>query len=171
MTSMQERADRIGASLTIVTRRASGTEVVLAWEPPSFAIPGAGRCVVAVNVVRPPSRSAAAQARVLVVDDHALLRTGVANIINHEADLDVVAEAANGVEAIAAFERYRPDVTLLDLRMPVMEGVEAVRQIRELDPQAQGRSSSRPTTPTKTSRGRCRPARRPTSSRTSPPTP
>jgi DNA-binding NarL/FixJ family response regulator len=75
-------------------------------------------------------------AQVLVVDDHALLRTGVANIINQEPDLHVVAEAANGVEAIAAFERYRPDVTLLDLRMPVMEGVEAVRHIRERDPNA-----------------------------------
>src|SRR6476660_8217322 len=73
---------------------------------------------------------------VLLVDDHALLRTGVANIINQEADLRVVAEAGNGLEAIDAFERYRPDVTLLDLRMPVMEGVEAVRQIRERDPHA-----------------------------------
>ena len=73
---------------------------------------------------------------VLVVDDHALLRTGVANIINQEADLFVVGEAANGVQAIEAYERHRPDVTLLDLRMPEMEGAEAVRQIRERDPQA-----------------------------------
>jgi len=73
---------------------------------------------------------------VLVVDDHALVRTGVVNIISHESDLRVVAEASNGVEAIDAFTRHRPDVTLLDLRMPVMEGVEAVRQIRELDPGA-----------------------------------
>ena len=82
-----------------------------------------------------PSETAAAvrHARVLLVDDHALLRTGVANIINHEPDLRVVAEASNGVEAIAAFEHHRPDVTLLDLRMPVMEGVEVVRQIRERD--------------------------------------
>ena len=73
---------------------------------------------------------------VLVVDDHALLRTGVANIINQEADLFVVGEAANGVEAVAAYDRHRPDVTLLDLRMPEMEGAEAVRRIRERDPQA-----------------------------------
>jgi DNA-binding NarL/FixJ family response regulator len=77
-----------------------------------------------------------AQATVLVVDDHVLVRTGVANIISHEPDLQVVAEASNGAEAVAAFERFRPDVTLLDLRMPVMEGVEAVRQIRVRDPQA-----------------------------------
>ena len=72
----------------------------------------------------------------LLVDDHALLRTGVANIINQEPDLRVVAEAGNGVEAIEAYERHHPDVTLLDLRMPVMEGVEVVRQIRERDPAA-----------------------------------
>ena len=84
------------------------------------------------------ARRRTAQARVLVVDDHALLRTGVANIINQEPDLHVVAEAGNGVEAVAAFERHHPDVTLLDLRMPVMEGVEVVRRIRERDPQAQG---------------------------------
>jgi two-component system, NarL family, response regulator len=82
------------------------------------------------------SLSGERQSTVLLVDDHALLRTGVANIINQEADLRVVAEAGNGVEAVQAFERHRPDVTVLDLRMPVMEGVEAVRQIRGLDPQA-----------------------------------
>ena len=76
------------------------------------------------------------KATVLVVDDHALLRTGVANIINLEADLQVVAEAENGRQAVEAYDRFRPDVSLLDLRMPVMEGVEAVRQIRERDPNA-----------------------------------
>jgi two-component system NarL family response regulator len=77
-----------------------------------------------------------AKAAVLLVDDHALLRTGVANIINQEPDLHVVAEAGDGVEAMDAFERHHPDVTLLDLRMPRMEGVEVVRQIRARDPRA-----------------------------------
>jgi DNA-binding NarL/FixJ family response regulator len=80
--------------------------------------------------------AAVTRASVLVVDDHALVRTGVANIISQEPDLHVVAEAGNGQEAVEAYRRYRPDVTLLDLRMPVMEGVEAVRRIREIDPAA-----------------------------------
>ena len=75
-------------------------------------------------------------ARVLVVDDHAILRTGVANIINQESSLEVVALAGDGAEAIAAFERHRPDVTLMDLRMPGMEGVEAIERIRAIDPRA-----------------------------------
>ena len=81
-------------------------------------------------------RTTGERARVLLVDDHALFRTGVANIINQEPDLRVVAEAGNGVEAIEAYVRHRPDVTVLDLRMPIMEGVEAVRRIREHDPAA-----------------------------------
>jgi two-component system NarL family response regulator len=84
----------------------------------------------------PAAAVTSGRAGVLLVDDHALLRTGVANIINQERDLHVVAEAGNGVEAIEAFERYHPDVTLMDLRMPVMEGVEAIRRIRERDPRA-----------------------------------
>jgi two-component system, NarL family, response regulator len=83
-----------------------------------------------------PAPHAAAPARVLVVDDHALLRTGVANIINHDPGLQVIAEAGNGREAVDAFVRWRPDVTLMDLRMPEMESVDAIRRIRAVDPQA-----------------------------------
>jgi len=84
----------------------------------------------AVEAVDPP------HVRVLIADDHALLRTGVANIINQERDFEVVAEAADGAAAVVAYRQHRPDVTLIDLRMPVMEGVEAIRQIRAFDPQA-----------------------------------
>jgi two-component system NarL family response regulator len=86
-----------------------------------------------------PAEAAAVRtepARVLLVDDHALLRTGVANIINQEPDLRVIGEAGNGLEAVELWNRHHPDITLLDLRMPLMEGVEVVRQIRDRDPSA-----------------------------------
>ena len=88
------------------------------------------------GLLPPHTDGVAARSRVLIVDDHALLRTGVANIINPETDLEVIAEATNGLEGVEAYERYRPDVVLLDLRMPVMEGVDAIRRMREIDGQA-----------------------------------
>ena len=83
-----------------------------------------------------PVEVARARARVLVVDDHSLLRRGVANIINQEADLEVVAEAANGRDGVEAFRAHRPDVTLMDLRMPEMNGLDAMVAIRNEFPDA-----------------------------------
>ena len=68
--------------------------------------------------------------RILIVDDHPLLRIGLAAVIQPQADMVVVAEACNGVEAVAAFEAHRPDVTLMDLSMPEMDGVAATVAIR-----------------------------------------
>lgn len=74
--------------------------------------------------------------RVLTVDDHALLREGIAALIAAEPDMTLVAEAANGREALEQFRRHRPDVTLMDLRMPELSGLEALSAIRAEAPDA-----------------------------------
>jgi len=74
--------------------------------------------------------------RVLSVDDHALLRQGIAGLVGCESDMEVVAEAANGREAVEAFRKHRPDVTLMDLQMPEMNGLDAIGAIRAEFPDA-----------------------------------
>ena len=69
--------------------------------------------------------------RVVVVDDQALVRGGFAMVLGHEADIEVVAEAGTGIEAIDAARTHRPDVILMDIRMPVMDGLEATSRILE----------------------------------------
>src|ERR1700681_816975 len=68
--------------------------------------------------------------RILTVDDHPLLREGIATLVNAEPDMKLVAEASNGQVAIEQFRLYRPDVTLMDLQMPDLNGVEAIEQIQ-----------------------------------------
>ena len=74
--------------------------------------------------------------RILAADDHALLRNGIAGLVNDEPDMKMVAEAATGVEAIKQFKQYHPDVTLMDLQMPEMSGIEAIIEIRSEFPEA-----------------------------------
>jgi DNA-binding NarL/FixJ family response regulator len=74
--------------------------------------------------------------RVLAVDDHPLLREGVAALLADQSDLTLVAEASNGREAIDQFRQHRPDVTLMDLQMPEMDGVDAMIAICEEFPSA-----------------------------------
>jgi DNA-binding NarL/FixJ family response regulator len=74
--------------------------------------------------------------RILTVDDHPLLRKGIASMVNAEPDLKLVAEASNGREALDAFRAERPDVTLMDLQMPGMDGVDTIRAIRAEFPDA-----------------------------------
>jgi len=70
-----------------------------------------------------------ARIRVLVADDHPVVRAGLATVIAQEADLELVAEAENGARAVTLFREHHPDVVLMDLRMPVIDGVEAIRTI------------------------------------------
>ena len=68
--------------------------------------------------------------RVLSVDDHALLREGIAMIIGHQSDMVLVSQASGGKEAIQQYREHRPDVTLMDLRMPDLSGIDALVAIR-----------------------------------------
>ena len=74
--------------------------------------------------------------RVLTVDDHALLRNGIRRLIGAESDMQLVAEASTGREAVEEFRTHRPDVTLMDLQMPDMNGIEAIIAIRGEFPEA-----------------------------------
>jgi DNA-binding NarL/FixJ family response regulator len=74
--------------------------------------------------------------RILSVDDHPLIREGIAGLLATQADMKLIAEAANGREAIQQFHRHRPDITLMDLQMPEMTGLDAIIAIRGEFPDA-----------------------------------
>jgi two-component system NarL family response regulator len=74
--------------------------------------------------------------RVMIVDDHPIVRQGFAGMLATEPNIVVVAEAANGQQAIDLFRQHRPDITLMDLRMPVVSGVEAITSIRKEFPKS-----------------------------------
>jgi two-component system NarL family response regulator len=77
-----------------------------------------------------------AKIRVVIVDDHPVVRHGVRALIEAEPDMEVVGECGDGEEAVASYERLRPDVTLMDLRLPGLSGPEAIAAIRRSDPAA-----------------------------------
>ena len=74
--------------------------------------------------------------RVMTVDDHPLLRDGISALINNQTDMEIVAEASTGREAIDLFRKHRPDITLMDLQMPEMSGIDAISAIHGEFPEA-----------------------------------
>ncbi len=84
----------------------------------------------------PQPGSALSNIRILIADDHLVVREGLVAILNRQSDMTVVGEAGNGHEALEQWRNHRPDVTLMDLRMPEMSGVEAIIAIREEDDKA-----------------------------------
>src|ERR1700741_4375479 len=73
---------------------------------------------------------------ILIADDHTVVREGLVSLVKRKSDMCVVGEATNGREAVALWKQHRPDVTLLDLRMPELDGVGAIKEIRGLDENA-----------------------------------
>src|SRR5262245_49264743 len=94
----------------------------------------AGACTK--NPKRGPPMSEQARIRILCVDDHPLLREAIAAIISFQPDMVLVGEASNGNDAIQKFREHRPDVTLMDLRLPDMSGVDTLIAIRADVPEA-----------------------------------
>lgn len=74
--------------------------------------------------------------RLLIVDDHPLIREGVAALLSDKPDLELVAQAASGAEGVEQFRKHKPDITLMDLQMPGLHGIDAITAIREEHPDA-----------------------------------
>jgi CheY-like chemotaxis protein len=100
----------------------------------------AGKADVTAGYLRELKETAqetpAGRIRVLVVDDHAIVRKGIRALLAETPGFEIVEEAANGQDAVARAEELRPDVILMDLLMPVMDGIEATRQISSSQPQS-----------------------------------
>lgn len=84
----------------------------------------------------PTDQMSAAPVRVLIADDHPMMREGISAVVAAHAAMEIVATATDGAQAIAEFERHRPDVSLIDMQMPVKDGLEAILAIRALQPDA-----------------------------------
>jgi DNA-binding NarL/FixJ family response regulator len=101
-----------------------------AKSPPPDQSPGSRARPAGLQVSGPRGGARAARIRLLIADDHAVVREGLAALINRQPDMKVVAEAGDGRQAVDLWKQHRPDVTLLDLRMPELDGVRVIEEIR-----------------------------------------
>lgn len=135
--SIRERMSLLGGRMVIDSNVGSGTCTRLYVALPDQEQPGGAALASPIfpsKVVRsisPDSRPPSSTGfRVILVDDHALVRQGFRSVLDIHPDIEVVGEAVNGVEAIRLTESLQPDVVVMDVNMPIMNGIDATRQIR-----------------------------------------
>ncbi|MEX0647761.1 MAG: PAS domain S-box protein [Balneolaceae bacterium] len=135
--NISERIDLLGGSLKIISNSGKGTKAVLLvplkGKQAEFKIPESPRILSQENntsaTLAPADSQKDSRIRVLLVDDHKMMREGLRKIIEEEEDLVVVAEASDGKEAVKMTNEISPDVIVMDVNMPIMNGIEATRTI------------------------------------------
>lgn len=133
--SIRERLGVIGGELAITSSPREGTRARII--APCRRTRHAERAVdrARYDTLRPPAPERATRIRVLLADDHPVLRKGLADMLLEHPDLNLVGEAGDGQEALELALRLRPDVVLMDITMPRMDGIEATRQIKQAAPE------------------------------------
>jgi signal transduction histidine kinase len=142
LLSIRERLTALGGRLDITSAPGAGARFLIdfplavvdvAAHPPAME-PAAGSAVAAARVegTRPGHRK-----RILLVDDHRIVREGLVAMLQRQDDFEVVGEAGNGVEAVELAEQLQPDVVLMDINLPHMDGIEATRRIKAQQPDVQ----------------------------------
>ena len=140
--AIRERMKALEATFEMESAPGKGTTAIMILPVPTTPELTAGKPVfsgqqasVPSFVPRSPQDHTPAHIRVLLVDDHAMLRQGLRSLVEGYTHLQVVGEASNGVEAIDAVRQLRPDVVVMDINMPQMNGIEATRRIKEEFPE------------------------------------
>jgi CheY-like chemotaxis protein len=138
LARIRHRLELLGGCMTIISAPGQGTQVTLAvLLPPadqSAAMPAQAQPIVAAQPAPAPDPGSLRKLRILVVDDHQVVRQALAQLLRAEPDLAVVGEAGTGTAAVALARQLAPDVVLMDINLPEMNGIEATRAIHAAFP-------------------------------------